>query len=72
MKDYPVKKYLIFFLSIGFGFNVMVMAAESKYLRIHGSNTVGANLAPELVNSWLSSKDYKIISDKITGKESVI
>lgn len=46
-----------------------MVAAETQLLRIHGSNTVGANLAPELARSWLSSKGYKIVSDKIIAKE---
>lgn len=49
--------------------NTVALAADSQLLRIHGSNTVGANLAPELVESWLLSKGYKIVSNKMTAKE---
>lgn len=66
-----MKKSIIIILSLifGLGSNVLVFAAESQLLRIHGSNTIGANLAPEIVISWLESKGYKIISDKVTAKE---
>lgn len=65
-----MRKYISLFLSLilGFCFNSIVYA-ESQLLRIHGSNTIGANLAPELVLSWLSSKGYKIVANKITAKE---
>jgi len=56
-------------LLIGLVFSFSVMATEPQLLRIHGSNTVGANLAPELVQAWLKSKGYKIISNKVTAKE---
>lgn len=35
-------------------------AANPALLRIHGSNTVGSKLAPELVRLWLSSKGYTV------------
>jgi len=44
-------------------------ALDKQVLRIHGSNTVGASLAPELVKSWLNSKGLNIISDKVTAPE---
>jgi len=56
-------------LLIGLTFSFSALAAESQLLRIHGSNTVGANLAPELVQSWLKSKNYKITSNTVTAKE---
>lgn len=62
-----MKNILVIFFSFIFSF--VVSATESQLLRIHGSNTVGANLAPQLVLSWLSSKGYKIVLDKVTAKE---
>lgn len=56
-------------LLMGLAFSLSVTATESQLLRIHGSNTIGANLAPQLVRSWLSSKGYTIISNKVTAKE---
>ena len=56
-------------LLIGLTFSFSALAAESQLLRIHGSNTVGANLAPELVQSWLKSKNYKITSNTVAAKE---
>ncbi len=53
---------------LGFSFN-SVAYAKAQLLRLHGSNTIGATLAPELVYSWLSSKGYSIVSNKITAKE---
>lgn len=65
-----MKKLIGLLLSfiLGFGFSLSA-DAESQLLRLHGSNTIGANLAPELASLWLSSKGYKIISNKITAKE---
>lgn len=59
----------LFILVLGISLSGLVTAAESQLLRIHGSNTIGANLAPELVKSWLTSKGYKIVSNKITARE---
>lgn len=63
----------LFVLLLCLSITAIVTAADSQVqsqlLRIHGSNTVGANLAPDLVTSWLSSKGYKIVEDKMTAKE---
>jgi len=59
--------FTCFVLSFLVSFNVF--STESNILRIHGSNTVGANLAPKLVTTWLTHKGYNIISNKITAKE---
>jgi len=37
--------------------------ATQQLLRIHGSNTVGAALAPKLVHGWLAENNYKLVSD---------
>lgn len=57
--------FVLFFL----GLSNLSFALDKQTLRIHGSNTVGANLAPELVKSWLHSKGFTIIADKITASE---
>ncbi|MBE9532890.1 MAG: hypothetical protein IMF04_02110, partial [Proteobacteria bacterium] len=62
-----MRKFLVLFFSFVFSF--VVTAAETQLLRIHGSNTVGANLAPELVLSWLLSKGYEVVLNKVTAKE---
>lgn len=49
--------------------NNISYAIDKQILRIHGSNTVGANLAPELAKSWLQSKGLEIIADNILAKE---
>ncbi|MBI3774903.1 MAG: PstS family phosphate ABC transporter substrate-binding protein, partial [Gammaproteobacteria bacterium] len=44
-------------------FHTPVSAADSAtpaVLRMHGSNTVGSKLAPELVRQWLTSKGYSV------------
>ncbi len=42
-------------------------------LRLHGSNTIGAKLGPELVKSWLLSEGYRDIqSNKAADEEIVI
>lgn len=63
---------IIFGLTFTLGLNSIVLASDEQLLRIHGSNTVGANLAPEIAHSWLFSKGYKIISDRVTAKEERI
>ncbi len=44
-------------------------AANTQRLRLHGSNTIGAALAPGLVKKWLNHKGYNIVSDKFLAKE---
>lgn len=63
------KYYILFFSLLGLIYSSTALTSETQLLRIHGSNTVGANLVPELVASWLSSKGYTIVSDRITAKE---
>jgi len=43
--------------------------AGEKVLRIHGSNTVGAALVPEITQQWLNDNNYEIVSDKFTAPE---
>lgn len=62
-----MRKVYIYF--IGLLLSNTVFAVESQILRLHGSNTIGATLAPELVKSWLSHKGYRIVSDRVTAKE---
>jgi len=45
------------------------VSASDYVLRIHGSNTVGAALVPELTRQWLAANDYKIISDNFTAHD---
>lgn len=56
--------YVVFVLSCS-----SVGAENIEKLRIHGSNTVGASLGPELVRSWLQANQYVIESDTVTAKE---
>jgi len=44
-------------------------AANPQVLRIHGSNTVGASLAPSLLDAWLKQKGYPVITKKQTANE---
>lgn len=62
-----MRKFYIFIISLLLSHTVF--AVETQTLRIHGSNTIGALLAPELVKSWLSHKGYHIVSDRVTAKE---
>ena len=41
----------------------------SEFLRIHGSNTIGAKLAPALVYGWLKSDGFQVKKDEFTAKE---
>ncbi|MEM9301208.1 MAG: phosphate ABC transporter substrate-binding/OmpA family protein [Pseudomonadota bacterium] len=40
---------------------------QAQDMRIHGSNTVGAALAPALVKAWLSNSGYRIFSEVETA-----
>lgn len=62
-----MRNFLILLLFLGLAFSIY--AEESVKLRIHGSNTIGQSLAPELIKSWLLFKGYKIISNIVTAKE---
>lgn len=53
--------------------SVHAMAQEPELLfRLHGSNTVGSALAPELIKSWLVSKGYRDIRKVKTATEEHI
>lgn len=56
--------FWIFFASLS-----PIYAAENVVLRIHGSNTIGAKLAPALVIAWLKTKNYNNIQQNITAPE---
>lgn len=47
-------------------------ASENNFLRIHGSNTVGASLMPELLKAWLKSKAYNKVSTQNTASEEYL
>ena len=46
------------------------VAAQNLNLRIQGSNTIGAQLMPELVRAWLSSQGYASIRLERDGETS--
>lgn len=54
----------IFLFSIAFNLH-----AENQQLRIQGSNTVGAQLVPELIQAWLKEKGYGSI--KLVKKDEM-
>jgi len=43
--------------------------ADDNLLCLHGSNTIGAALAPELARGWLHSKGYRITSERMTAED---
>jgi len=46
-------------------------AAEQTLLRLHGSNTIGAALAPAMVKAWLTEQGYHSITREETAPEEV-
>ena len=47
--------------------------AEETLFRIHGSNTVGAQLAPELIHAWLRARGYTAVrTEELAPQESMI
>ncbi|MBL3535527.1 MAG: phosphate ABC transporter substrate-binding/OmpA family protein [gamma proteobacterium endosymbiont of Lamellibrachia anaximandri] len=53
-------------------FSLFNAEAESLSLRIHGSNTVGAQLAPELARAWLKTNGYQSIRISQREEESIV
>jgi phosphate transport system substrate-binding protein len=50
-----------------------LQAAETLQLRLHGSNTIGAQLGPELVKGWLQANRYqKIHVEELAPQEQKI
>lgn len=47
-------------------------ASERILLRLHGSNTIGAQLAPELVKAWLHHRDYSGIRQQTTAPQEML
>lgn len=47
------------------------MSTEQVLLRLHGSNTIGAQLAPELVKAWLAQQGYTAIAGQRTAAEEM-
>lgn len=43
--------------------------AKDSIMRFHGSNTVGAELAPKLIKNWLKQTGYMVISDRETAAQ---
>ncbi|HEX5637156.1 MAG TPA: hypothetical protein VFY78_08730, partial [Gammaproteobacteria bacterium] len=46
-------------------------AADGALLRLHGSNTIGSELAPDLVASWLLSEGFSNIQVVPVADESI-
>lgn len=51
---------------------IPAVSAERMLLRLHGSNTIGAALAPELIKSWLKQQGYTQIVQKKTAAEEML
>ncbi|MFO7592696.1 MAG: phosphate ABC transporter substrate-binding/OmpA family protein [Pseudomonadota bacterium] len=47
-------------------------AADIPQLRLHGSNTIGAELAPELVKAWLDEKGYSSIRQSTSAPQEMV
>jgi phosphate transport system substrate-binding protein len=47
-------------------------AAEQVLLRLHGSNTIGAVLAPAMVKAWLTEQGYTAITEEETAPQEMI
>lgn len=48
------------------------VAQATADLRLYGSNTVGAELAPALVRQWLGNKGYNQLDEELEGEELII
>ncbi len=47
-------------------------AHASADLRLYGSNTVGAELAPALIKQWLAKKGYTQVEEELDGEELIL
>lgn len=54
-------RLLVVVLGLGFSFSAM---AADQLLRLQGSNTIGAKLAPALVKVWLQKSGYSAITEQ--------
>ncbi len=62
-------RFILITVSIMLFSSQLVMASE-MLLRLHGSNTIGAELGPELVKYWLHNNGYKDIQiNKLKAEE---
>ncbi len=50
----------------------MVQAVEGELLRLHGSNTIGAKLGPELVKGWLQANGYQDVSAEVVAEQEQV
>ncbi|MCU0754242.1 MAG: phosphate ABC transporter substrate-binding/OmpA family protein [Xanthomonadales bacterium] len=57
-------------LALLFG-SLLLSTATAESLRIHGSNTIGARLAPALVEGWLAAEGYREIRRETTAPEEL-
>jgi len=48
------------------------VASNDITLRLHGSNTIGAELAPELVKGWFSKQGYKNLTSRELAPQEMI
>lgn len=48
------------------------MAEEQTLLRLHGSNTIGAALAPAMVKAWLTAKEYHSLTQEETAPQEMV
>ncbi len=62
--------FLIIFLS--FFTSQSAYANNAMLLRLHGSNTIGAKLGPELVKSWLLNEGYRDVQSNKSADEEMI
>ncbi len=49
-----------------------IAAEEPPLLRLHGSNTIGAHLAPEMVKEWLAQRGHSAIEATAIGPEETL
>lgn len=62
-------KFFVGFLLITINLSAYAAANNTQILRIHGSNTIGAKLVPQLVKDWLHTKGFAVLKNKQIAKE---
>jgi phosphate transport system substrate-binding protein len=63
--------YKVLWLIAALGLATGAQAAAQAQLRVHGSNTIGAELMPELAEAWLKEKGYSNVSRSQTGEDEM-
>jgi len=67
-----MKKHILFAALILSLFAQSVFAKPTLLFKMHGSNTIGSKLGPELAMTWLKARNYSDIQNILVAKEELM